>query len=128
MVSQSAEAVFFFPKLWTQWRVRGKAYPISYGGVGGGDLEAVGRRAAEAQLVAAGEGWSWDGEVRKVWERLDGKLKLKYGPVTEEEPVPKDFRLVVLVPEEVEQLSAGDGTLVTWTARAEEGLWVKSKL
>lgn len=51
------------------------------------------------------------------------------GGQTEEEPVPKDFRVIVLVPEEVERLSMGEGVTMVWKADPTEGRWiVKSKL
>lgn len=40
---------------------------------------------------------------------------------TEAQPVPKDFRLVVIVPDEVQQLLPGDNKITTWTATAQEG-------
>lgn len=117
-------------------------------------MEAEGRKAAEAQLEVAvsavgeqGEtSWNWEEEIRRVWDRTDGKIKAKYGAVvsflsgigrgcrgmvadhggrkTEEEPVPEDFRIVMLVPDEVERLSTGEGTSVTWKAVPEGGKWV----
>lgn len=68
-------------------------------------------------------------------ERRRGDQQLTFHTTkTPEEPVPKDFRLIVIIPEEVEQLGAGDGTLLTWTATAQppqgddavEGEWVRT--
>ncbi|KAA8901795.1 pyridoxamine 5'-phosphate oxidase-domain-containing protein [Sphaerosporella brunnea] len=114
-VSQAVEAVFFFPGLWSQFRIRGSAFPISAGGRCG-QLEQRGRSAVAAHMLLP-EGWDWEKEVLKVWERQDKTMiKSKYPVSTAEKPVPDDFRLLVIVPEEVQQLLPGDNKALTWTA------------
>ncbi|TGZ82506.1 hypothetical protein EX30DRAFT_187893 [Ascodesmis nigricans] len=114
-ISTKAEGVFFLPALWTQFRVRGNYYPISPGAQHG-ELESRGRKAAELHMgIPEGETFDWDKELLKIWEKQNPTtIKAKFPPPTEEEPVPRDFRLIILVPDEIEQLGAGDGTLLTW--------------
>lgn len=79
-VSSSVEAVFFIAAQWTQFRVRGSAYPISFG-ARCGELERRGREHVEAHM-ARPDGWDWDKEIRKVWERQDEKMMKSKFPAT----------------------------------------------
>ncbi|KAI5777786.1 pyridoxamine 5'-phosphate oxidase-domain-containing protein [Geopyxis carbonaria] len=146
-VSSSVEAAFFVAAKWTQWRVRGRAYAIAPGPgaaateggrivaarvrcekeKGCGDIEACGEGGcgkeggcAKEGGCGCGEEWTLEREVRKVWDRQDPvRFQQKFGETTPENPVPADFRLLVIVPEEAEELAPGGGPR-TW-AVAEEG-------
>ena len=81
-VSQNVEAVIFFPALWSQYRIRGRAFPISTGAQGG-DVEALGRRLVESHLAKTDEAaqWEWEAELKKIYERQDQHLiKDKFPP------------------------------------------------
>jgi hypothetical protein len=81
-VSPNVEATFFFPALWSQFRVRGKAVEVGYAGRDG---EVVKQLETHMSLP---QGWEWEREVRKIWEMQDEKLiKAKYPlPVTPPPP------------------------------------------
>lgn len=75
-LSNQVETVFWIPAVGTQWRVRGHAVVL-----GGGDSEAAQREMDRHLTKGEGE-WTWEREVRKIYDGLDGRARAGF-----EEPV-----------------------------------------
>jgi hypothetical protein len=87
-LSPAVEATFFFPALWSQFRVRGKAFSVGYA-----DRDGEVRALLEMHMSLP-QGWEWQRELRKIWELQDAKLiKAKYPvPVTPPYPQKRERR------------------------------------
>lgn len=123
------EAVFWVPKTKTQWRLRGHAYVI------GPDIDtdagAPVRKALEDQMRRIGDGpWSWGTELTAHFGNLSPTMRGSFRnpppgrPVTEkpeegyglgqkvgdleDEIARRHFRLLVIVPEDVDQVDLTD--------------------
>ncbi|RPA90744.1 hypothetical protein L873DRAFT_385325 [Choiromyces venosus 120613-1] len=98
LASPAFEAVFWLPNVGSQWRIRGEAAVL------GGD-DAVAREKITQHLQPA-EGWTFEDEILKGFNTLDKGQKYKFG-VTDGGVVgvvPKEFRMLVLLPQVVERL------------------------
>ncbi|KAK0619904.1 pyridoxamine 5'-phosphate oxidase-domain-containing protein [Immersiella caudata] len=130
------EAVWWVEKLGTQWRMRGTAWVLGPDADGEGDGAKAARKALRARMWTCAEGeegWSWVREVTGNFGNLSPGMRGTFrnpppGQPREipvegeglglgqtvwhlEDPVArKNFRVVVIVPDEVDQVDLSDMT------------------
>lgn len=73
------------------------------------------------------DGWDWAAEVKRVWDAQDSSFKDRFARAKLEGDVPVDFRLIVIVPDEVEEYK--NDAYRTWTVNTEQGVveWAERK-
>jgi len=127
------EAVFWVKEVMTQWRVRGRAFVLGEGG----EMEEAKRRQVRGWMrrTVGGDngedGWSWDREITAHFGNLSPLMRGSFRnpppgtPVSEplknldwglgqkveelrDEVARENFRVVVIRPEEAEQVDLSD--------------------
>ncbi|KAM5476132.1 putative pyridoxal 5'-phosphate synthase [Microsporum audouinii] len=127
-VSGPVECLFWSPKAFAQWRIKGKAYIV--GGDSSDPVELKARQEIEKSMRFRGEGsdkpWSWETEITTHFANLSPGMRgtftqdLPGAPKSGPAPVLRDggeglsdlnnpvarknFRVVVIKPEEVEYI------------------------
>lgn len=135
--------MFWIPSVGTQWRIRGHAVVLG----GSGDSEVAARQEMERHLTKRDETseWTWEKEIQKIYDGLDGKSRASFevsylvyptklwtgifNYMQNSKEIPKDFRILVVVPEFVEALLQKPvEKKVEWRVEAEEpeARWIKS--
>ncbi|PKY03730.1 hypothetical protein P168DRAFT_305064 [Aspergillus campestris IBT 28561] len=152
----AVEAVFWVKGAMVQWRVRGCAFAIG----GGGEEEGAARERIMGRLRRMGEAtgedkdWDWERVVTAYFANMSPVMRgsftapppgqprsqvpadpnYKMGQPLEDlnDPVARaNFRVVVILPDEVERLDLSDYANVTrrrWTLGSESGEWVEEEL
>lgn len=130
------EAVWWVPEHGTQWRVRGRAWVMGRDIDGDGKGAKAVRKAVQGRMretVVKGGGWSFAREVTRHFGNLSPVMRGSFrgpppGTPRNREPEPEsglgigqevedmedevaraNFRVVVIVPEEVDQVDLSDG-------------------
>ncbi|KAJ9366711.1 hypothetical protein DTO282E5_8612 [Paecilomyces variotii] len=157
------ETVFWAKEAKNQWRIKGRAFVIGASAEEGGELEAreeikKGMRLRDAGGTAVGGEWSWEKEITTYFANHTPVMRGSFRnpppghPVTEVPSDPniklgqkvhdlhdptarKNFRVVVIRPEEVERLDLNDyenPRRFQWKSIGDDGeqgqRWVETEL
>ncbi|PLN85988.1 hypothetical protein BDW42DRAFT_159819 [Aspergillus taichungensis] len=150
----AVEAVFWVQGAMVQWRVRGRAFAIGGGEESAAREKIMTRMRRVEETTGEEKDWDWERLVTAYFANMSPVMRGTFTAPSPGQPrsqVPADpnykmgqpledlhdpvaranFRVVVILPDEVERLDLSDNTNVTrrqWTLGSENGEWVEQEL